>query len=612
MAAPVLANRSVAFVNKVGTDDPGYNAVGKPDSFLTIAAALADLAANYPTASLTNPHVVAVGPGVFVTAAFALPPFTFIEGSADDESGTTSILSMTGNITLGSTWSVNATKNGGFANLVIRAESGTPVIDLTVPTPAAGNPTRTVELENIRTDLDRVDFEATSTADRLNVQRFVHDGSNANDIEFSGGTQSINNLQSGAIVTLNDTTGVGNSCQAYGIFITNASSSLRCISTGASATTIRLGACDNRNLFLSETAPGVITVFADAVSIPLMANVTFGGTATNADLIRTTDAGGFAGGITGPGSSTLNAFVIWDNTLGTLVRNSDATLSTIAANTVTLNVPAADLLLAAILGTGATFRLGRGANGDITETPSGTGSFRVNNATKSAYINENVGNFQALYLGLPTATAITITNYAMIADFNGNSGTQINCRGSASFITLNVADVPKVKLAGTGNLLLAGLLTDGSGVIQLPAGTTGAGGVTAGTDTQLYRQSAAAWAIDAPSALGMRLNWREQANTVFEAATASGVMTMRTTTAATFNLGYNSTNVISITSTTNATFAGTITKPGGTTPLITTNTAVTDGAGVGVGTLTNAPASTNPTKWMPINDNGTTRYFPTW
>ena len=39
---------------------------------------------------------------------------------------------------------------------------------------------------------------------------------------------------------------------------------------------------------------------------------------------------------------------------------------------------------------------------------------------------------------------------------------------------------------------------------------------------------------------------------------------------------------------------------------------LTDGAGVGVGTLTNAPAAGNPTKWVAINDNGTTRHIPAW
>jgi len=50
----------------------------------------------------------------------------------------------------------------------------------------------------------------------------------------------------------------------------------------------------------------------------------------------------------------------------------------------------------------------------------------------------------------------------------------------------------------------------------------------------------------------------------------------------------------------------------GTSALIATNAALGNGAGAGVGTLTNAPAAGNPTKWIPINDNGTIRNFPAW
>lgn len=39
---------------------------------------------------------------------------------------------------------------------------------------------------------------------------------------------------------------------------------------------------------------------------------------------------------------------------------------------------------------------------------------------------------------------------------------------------------------------------------------------------------------------------------------------------------------------------------------------ITSGAGASTGTLTNAPSAGNPTKWMPIDDNGTTRYIPCW
>lgn len=46
--------------------------------------------------------------------------------------------------------------------------------------------------------------------------------------------------------------------------------------------------------------------------------------------------------------------------------------------------------------------------------------------------------------------------------------------------------------------------------------------------------------------------------------------------------------------------------------LISTTTAFTNNAGASAGTLTNAPAIGNPTKWIPINDNGTTRNIPAW
>lgn len=46
--------------------------------------------------------------------------------------------------------------------------------------------------------------------------------------------------------------------------------------------------------------------------------------------------------------------------------------------------------------------------------------------------------------------------------------------------------------------------------------------------------------------------------------------------------------------------------------LVRTVVALNNGAAAQTGTLTNAPSAGNPTKWVPINDNGTTRYIPTW
>lgn len=51
---------------------------------------------------------------------------------------------------------------------------------------------------------------------------------------------------------------------------------------------------------------------------------------------------------------------------------------------------------------------------------------------------------------------------------------------------------------------------------------------------------------------------------------------------------------------------------GGTQAVFRSSANITSGAGAFTGTLTNAPAAGPPTKWVPINDNGTTRYFPAW
>jgi hypothetical protein len=55
---------------------------------------------------------------------------------------------------------------------------------------------------------------------------------------------------------------------------------------------------------------------------------------------------------------------------------------------------------------------------------------------------------------------------------------------------------------------------------------------------------------------------------------------------------------------------GNVNFPGGV--LLKTRAALTDGAAAAAGTLLNAPTAGDPTKWIPINDNGTTRYIPAW
>ncbi len=48
------------------------------------------------------------------------------------------------------------------------------------------------------------------------------------------------------------------------------------------------------------------------------------------------------------------------------------------------------------------------------------------------------------------------------------------------------------------------------------------------------------------------------------------------------------------------------------TMLLRTFGALADGAAGHTATMTNSPTAGDPTKWVPIDDNGVTRYIPAW
>lgn len=364
MAAPDLARRTTVFIGKIGTDDAGYNIVGAPQPRLTIATALADLVSGYDAATPTAPKTIALEPGTYVTPAFALPPNVFIEADPDAQGGSNAevVISLQGNVTLSSGWTANTTAVGGFRGVTIR-QTSSQNLDFTMPTPSAGNPTRRITLEDVRTDVDNLIFEATGSGDRLSLKEVVHDGTASQLIHFSGGTQTIDNLRSGAPITFDDTGGIAASIQAYGIFLTATPSATTpgvSFNSTVAGVIARMGACDNRSLTLNRGGAGALTVYADAISIPLAANITYAGTATTANLIRTTDEGGLSptgGAATGTlafsnaaGNTTVspNAHV-WTSQgaftggAGTRVVIADVSVATlIAGDTISLFVTRTD------------------------------------------------------------------------------------------------------------------------------------------------------------------------------------------------------------------------------------------------------------------------------
>ncbi len=562
MAAPDLTQREVCFVQKIGTDDAGANAVGAPQPRLTIAAALADLAANYPPATSTFFHIVAVGPGTFTEAGISLPPWTFIEGTCDGESQPTSIILLTGDINLSSGWTANATVRGGLSNLSIRAASGTPALDFTMPVPVAGNPLRTVELHNVHHNLVSEIFEATSTADNL-VKEFCRQfGVNTDTFRQTGGTSRFNNVWSAALVTIIDKASFATVGTWDGLIVSATGSSLTASSIAAAGTTLRLTNSAVRSLILAQPAPGVLAVSADGPSIPVRTSVSYTGLASTSNLTRISDAGGVGYSPTTPanwptptpttvqealdyqaGGSTTGTFVqivrtgnrssaAW-GTAGCAINDTantftDSTSAGAVAGVTaarTFGVPtfasaggvtyaiAANIYIAgAPVITGgtatATYAL-YSAGGDIFSGGSiraagySSGADPVANVKFFAYGGANNEIIRAAS-GVDAAISIILDQTTRLLRFVDGSG-------PTTRMTL---------VMGSGNLLLGGT-TNGTGNLQLlsNSGTT-ASGLTFFTDVNFYRSGAGKLVFNSTNTTPT-LEWQENGTASLRVYTSS-------------------------------------------------------------------------------------------
>ncbi len=375
MPPPDLTQRTTVFIGKIGTDDAGYNVVGAPQPRLTIAQALADLASGYNAATPAAVKTIALEPGTYTTPGFAFPPNVFIEADPDAQGGSNAqvIISLTGNVTLSSGWAANTAAVGGFRGVTIR-QTTSQNLDFTMPVPSAGNPTRRVTLEDVRTDVDNFIFEATGTGDRLSLKEVIQDGTSSQLIQFSGGTQTINNLQSQAPITFDDVGGIAASIQGYGIFVTATPSATTpgvTFNSNVGGVLARLGGSDIRALTLNRGGAGALTVYADAISIPLTANVTYAGTASTANLIRTTDSSAIAGG-----GSLANPTATISSTVGTFVNGVATTgMRSDGAPTLPTTISGLNSITS---GAGQPLNLATpDTNQNVVAAPNGTGQFIV-------------------------------------------------------------------------------------------------------------------------------------------------------------------------------------------------------------------------------------------
>ncbi len=167
--------------------------------------------------------------------------------------------------------------------------------------------------------------------------------------------------------------------------------------------------------------------------------------------------------------------------------------------------------------TGSIGLTATGTNQSITLTPSGTGGVVV---PWSSFVN----NYSAArYLGLSrTDTANTgpvlVLNggngSAMQFGPSGSSGAYLDIGGNATaaqnFFSIRLANGASSYSLGTvarfesnAHLLLGGLTTDGTGVLQFPAATTSAGGIAFGTTNFIYAGAANQINVDVGAATPM-------------------------------------------------------------------------------------------------------------
>lgn len=191
---------------------------------------------------------------------------------------------------------------------------------------------------------------------------------------------------------------------------------------------------------------------------------------------KLTAGSGGIGNVSGPASSTLNAVARYADTTGKVIKDSNVTLADSGT---------------ALVFSGAAGLTASGSNNSITLTPSGTGQAIVTEAANVngmlALLPASGGDFAGISLYNRASGANASSRaWQFASNYNGNGF----CELLQSSTVGGQPTVSKLALSATGNLLLGGLTTDGTGVLQLPAATTSAGGITFGTDTQIFRSGA--------------------------------------------------------------------------------------------------------------------------
>lgn len=278
-------------------------------------------------------------------------------------------------------------------------------------------------------------------------------------------------------------------------------------------------------------------------------------------------------------STTDNAIARFDSTAGA-TQDSAVTISDVASTNVTVSATTGNSLTLATLD----------SNANVIITPHGTGLIRadasiyVPTATSSIGLGTAPDPAAGLLVygtrgtGLPSFYAIDIETTADSSVTTGHQGI---------FIALNTAAAAFTLTNQWGIRIVDGTKGAGSTITNQTAFFSG--NMTRGANNYGFVGQVAAAAT----------SWN-----LYMSGTAANYLAGELLIGSTTDAGAYALQVTGA-----AIFSSTVTTLGGAT-FHTTSSALTDGAGAAVATFTNAPVAGNPTKWIGLNDNGTTRYIP--
>ena len=317
------------------------------------------------------------------------------------------------------------------------------------------------------------------------------------------------------------------------------------------------------------------------------------GTITNTWATRTLAATSAVSGQSVAATSSLTGSS--GGVTNTWAANTVAATSAVTGQSVTLT-SAINKLFLTEPATGATVTVANGKTATISNTITFSGTdgttmtFPATNATIARTDAANTFTGTQTFNGAVNIDAGTVGLPGLYLEGETTSGLyRIGANNHGYAISgAKVLDIASTGLGVTGTLTATGLMRAGGA-----GAPTGSVGVATLNGIQTTNTGNGGFALIPKVGGGVD-------SYTHTGAVGSETYTLVTTTTST---GLAVTGTLSATST--------ITTLGGAT-FHTTSSALTNGAGVGAGTLLTAPAAGNPTKWIGINDNGTTRYIPAW